>query len=33
MINDTMSPRVVITRLEPDAMPKLFRNKKKNKYK
>lgn len=31
MINGTvLSPRVVITRLQPDAMPKLFSNKKKN---
>jgi hypothetical protein len=33
MTNDAVSPRVVITRSEPDAMKKLFRNKKKNKYK
>jgi hypothetical protein len=33
MTNDTKSSCVVITRLEPDVMLKLFRNKKKNKYK
>jgi hypothetical protein len=33
MTNDKVPPRIVITRLEQDAMHKLFRNKKKNRYK